>query len=67
MIVYQNFGDEAPPPIDMRMSIIKPLGAQWLMKAYSQIKSSRSIITNGFRASGITETLLKTEATHAAV
>ena len=48
-IVYQNFGDEAPPPVDMRMSIMKPLGAQWLIKAYSQIKSSRSLITNGFR------------------
>ena len=66
-IVYQNFGDEASPPVDMHMSIMKPLGAQWLIKAYSQIKSSRSLITNGFKASGITETLLKTEATRSAV
>ena len=68
-IAYQNFGDEVPPPVDMCMWIMKPLGAQWLIKAYSQIKSSRSIITNGFRTSGITKTLLKTcaEATHVPV
>ena len=66
-IVYQNFGDETPSPVDMRMSIIKPLGAQWLIKAYSQIESSRSLITNRFSASGITETLLKTQAKHVAV
>ena len=65
--MYQNFGDEAPPPVDMCMSIMKPLGAQWLIKVYDQIKSSQSIITNGFRASGITETLSKTEATHATI
>ena len=36
-IVYQNFGDEAPPPVDMRMSNTKPLGAQWLIKAFNQL------------------------------
>ena len=26
-MIYQNFTDEVPPPIDLRMSIMKPLGA----------------------------------------
>ena len=39
-IVYQNFGDEPPPPVDMRTSIMKPLGAQWFIKAYKTVNQS---------------------------
>ena len=38
-VVYQNFttsNDENPPPVDLHMSIMKPLVAEWLIKAYNQ-------------------------------
>lgn len=57
-MVYQNFTtDELPPPIDLRMSIMKPLGAKWLINAVDHIKADSTIIVNGFVASGITEIL----------
>ena len=56
-IVYKNFSDEIPPPVDLRMSIMKLLGAQWIKNAFSHIKGNSTIITNGFAAAGITATL----------
>ena len=56
-IVYKNFSDEVPPPVDLRMSIMKPLGAQWIKNAFGHIKGNSTIITNGFAAAGITATL----------
>ena len=56
-VVYKNFSDEIPPPVDLRMSIMKPLGAQWIKNAFSHIKGNSTIITNGFTAAGITATL----------
>ena len=53
-MIYQNFTDEVPPPIDLRMSIMKPLGAKWLINAFKHIKADSTIIVNGFVASGIT-------------
>lgn len=35
------------------MSVVKPLGAMWLMDAYEYIKSKPSIIINSFRGAGI--------------
>ena len=55
-IVCKNFSDEIPPPVDLRMSIMKPLGAQWIKNAFSHIKGNSTIITNGFAAAGITAT-----------
>ena len=49
-IVYKNFSDEIPPPVDLRMSITKPLGAQWIKNAFSHIKGNSTIIMNGFAA-----------------
>ena len=43
-IVYQNFttnNDENPPPVDLHMSIMEPLVAQWLIKAYVQPSSNK--------------------------
>ena len=40
-------------PVDMRLSIMKPLGAGWLMELYDHICSNPSFIVNGFRASGV--------------
>jgi len=52
----KNFGDEAPPPVDLCISIMKPLG-EWLMNAHNCIKDDSTLVTNGFVASGITAIL----------
>ena len=37
-------------PVDLRMSIMKPLGAKWLVSLYDYFKT---IVLNGFKAAGI--------------
>ena len=44
-------------PVDLKLSIVKPLGAQWMIELYNHLKSHPEIIQNGFRAAGITERL----------
>ena len=46
-------GDNAVQPVDLRMSITKPLGAKWMMGLYDYVKSKPEIIKNGFRQAGI--------------
>ena len=40
--------------VDVRMSVVKPLGAHWLIELYEHMKSKPEIIVSGFRGSGIT-------------
>ena len=44
-------------PVDMRLSIMKPLGASWLVELHDYMCSNPSIIINGFSASGILKSL----------
>lgn len=44
-------------PVDMRLSIMKPLGAGWLVELYDHICSNSSFIVHGFRASGILKSI----------
>ena len=39
--------------LDLRLSVMKPIGAQWMVKLYQYFKSKPEIITNGFKAAGI--------------
>ena len=39
-------------PVDLRLSIVKPLGAQGMIKLYDYLKSKPDIIKNGFRSAG---------------
>ena len=41
--------------IDVRLSIMKPLGAKWLIDMYDYFKSKPDIILNGFKGVGITD------------
>ena len=50
--IQQN-PDSPVTPVDFRLSIIKPLHAQWLIDTYDYIKSRPEIIVNGFKAAGI--------------
>ena len=46
-------------PVDLRMSILTPLGAEWLFNAYQNLLSNTcsSLAKNGFWAAGITSVL----------
>ena len=50
----QEGNESTPQPVDLRMSIIKPLGAKWMISLYDYMKSKPDIIKNGFRHAGIT-------------
>ena len=52
-----------PHPVDLKMSTMKPLGAKWLIELEEYLKTKPDIIKNGFRSSGITETLHTQEST----
>ena len=39
--------------VDLKLSVIKPLGAKWLMNTFEYIKANPSIIVNGFKGAGI--------------
>ena len=43
--------------IDTRLSVMKPLSAQWTIEMFNYLVSHPSIIINGFREAGITEIL----------
>jgi hypothetical protein len=40
--------------IDMRLSVVKPLHASWLVKTHKQLKEKTDLIKSGFVAAGIT-------------
>ena len=46
-------GESNPEPIDLKLSSVKPLGAQWMIKAHDHIRSHPEIVVNGFKGSGI--------------
>ena len=39
--------------VDLRLSIIKPLGARWMIALYDYFKSKPEIAKNGFKETGI--------------
>ena len=40
-------------PVDLRLSVLKPLGAQWFITAFLHIRANPSIIKNGLLKAGI--------------
>ena len=44
-------------PINLSLSVMKPLGATWLKKSFDYIQSHPKIVTNGFTAAGITDAI----------
>ena len=51
--------DESTTPVDLRMSIMKPLSAGGLVDAYNYIKEKDSLVKNGYKFAGITDILNK--------
>ena len=44
-------------PVDLKMSIMKPIGAGWLFGLFNYLKGNSSILQNGFKAAGVTDCL----------
>lgn len=40
-------------PADLRLSVMKPLGAKWLIEAVEEMKQRKDVIINGYRNAGI--------------
>ena len=40
-------------PVDLRMSVVKPLESHWLVSLFDPIKESKPIVINGFKSAGI--------------
>ena len=44
-------------PVDLRLSVVKPLGAKWMIELFDHFKQQPQIIRNGFSAAGISDCL----------
>ena len=52
-IIKKQLDDGIEEEVDMRLSIMKPLSARWIIELYYYLKSRPNIICDGFRAAGI--------------
>ena len=48
-------GTKPRQPVDLRLSVVKPLGAKWLVDLFDYMKTKPEIIRNGFKEAGILE------------
>ena len=46
-------------PVKFPMGVMKPLGAQWILKMYDHLLAHPDIIRNGFKAAGIVNSFSK--------
>ena len=56
-IITQKDNGQDIQPVDLRLSFVKPIGAQWVIELYDYLKGHPNIISNGFKHVGITEAL----------
>lgn len=40
-------------PVDLRLSVVKPLGAKWMVNFYNYIQTKPGLVQNEFREAGI--------------
>ena len=43
--------------VDLRLSVVKPLSANWIMAAFAHVQSNAELVKNGFHEAGITVAL----------
>ena len=48
-VCSQLKGEKEKAPVDLRLTIVKPLGARWIIDMYGYLKSNPDIIRNGFK------------------
>ena len=58
-IIAQKDVSKEIQPVDMRMSIVKPVSAKWMISLYNYFLAHPQIIKNGFKNVGITDFLAK--------
>ena len=51
--VFEKLKQEKSQAIDVRMSVIKPLSANWMIRLYDYMRSNSDTISSGFAAAGI--------------
>lgn len=56
-IATQKRGEKPVEPVDLHLSMMKPLGAQWMVELFDHFKAKSSVICNGFKAAGIADCL----------
>ena len=56
-IICKQLEDKVQELVDMRLSIMKPLSAKWVIETYQYLSANPTIIINGFRAAGIVDAL----------
>ena len=52
-VCSQLEGKTSKEPVDLRLSVMKPLGAKWLVELHDHMKGKPDIIKNGFKEAGI--------------
>ena len=52
-VCSQLEGKTSKEPDDLRLSVMKPIGAKWLVELYDYMKSKPEIVKNGFKEAGI--------------
>ena len=55
--ILQSLDDDTDFTVDLRLSVMKPLGAKWLISFFNYIADRPHIVFNGFKAAGIAEAL----------
>ena len=58
-MVFKDLDESRQVPVDLHLSVMKPLNAIWLNEAQKYLQNNPSIIRNGLKASGITDVLEK--------
>ena len=48
-VCSQFQGESEKAPIDMRLSVVKPLGFEWMKRLYDYTKSQPHLVSNGFK------------------
>ena len=47
-MVFKDLDESWRVPVDLRLSVMKPLNAMWLKETHKHLKDNPSIIRNGF-------------------
>ena len=56
--ICEHLKDDTPVrPVNLRLSVVKPIRAEWMKGLYDYLKAKPEIILNGFKRGGIVDYL----------
>ena len=58
IVAQKNLGKDIEP-VDMKLSVVKPIAAKWMIDLYNYLVANPQIIKNGFKHVGITDFLVQ--------